>query len=106
MRRAVLVLAMAVLGMPALAQDLPGSPALGHDMARRDCSGCHAVERDELPYETGGIPPFQAVARDPAVTETALRVFLRTTHPSMPNIMLTQDEIDNVVAYILSLKGS
>jgi hypothetical protein len=35
----------------------------------------------------------------------ALSVWLQSSHPTMPNIVLSQDEIRNVVAYIHSLKG-
>ena len=38
------------------------------------------------------------------MTATALRVWLQTSHPTMPNIMLAPNDMDNVVAYILSLK--
>ena len=50
-------------------------------------------------------PPFQAVADDPAVTETALRAFLRTPHTRMPDIRPTPQQTDDLIAYILSLKG-
>jgi hypothetical protein len=48
-------------------------------------------------------PPFQLVARQPSTTELALRVFLRTSHAGMPNILLSEAEIDDIVAYIVSL---
>lgn len=44
--------------------------------------------------------------RDPAITELALRSYLRTSHPVMPNIRLTEEQTDDIVAYLLSLKGS
>jgi len=37
------------------------------------------------------------------MTATALRVFLTTSHPKMPNLILTPEEIADVSAYILSL---
>jgi mono/diheme cytochrome c family protein len=45
------------------------------------------------------------VADDPAATEAALRAFLRTPHAAMPDLRLTSDQTDDVIAYILSLKG-
>ena len=51
------------------------------------------------------VPTFQAVADDPAATGAALRAFLRTPHAAMPDLRLTSDQTDDVVAYILSLKG-
>jgi len=38
------------------------------------------------------------------MTETALTVWLRTSHPTMPNIIVEPADMDNVIAYILSLK--
>ena len=33
-----------------------------------------------------------------------LRVFLRTPHRDMPNFILAEEETDNIIAYIHSLK--
>ena len=34
----------------------------------------------------------------------ALRVFLTTSHPKMPNLILTPEQLADVIAYILSLR--
>ena len=39
----------------------------------------------------------------PSMSELAIKVFLRTPHPTMPNIILSPEEIDSVAAYIRSL---
>ena len=39
------------------------------------------------------------------MTATALRTWLQTSHPTMPNIVLKADDRDNVIAYILSLNA-
>ena len=39
----------------------------------------------------------------PSMSELAIKVFLRTPHPTMPNIILSPEEIDSVTAYIRSL---
>jgi hypothetical protein len=44
------------------------------------------------------------VANTPGMTATALAVWLTTSHPTMPNIVLEQQDLDNVVAFILTLK--
>ena len=49
-------------------------------------------------------PTFQSVADTPGMTEFALSVWLQSSHPTMPNIVLEQDDLRNVVAYIRSLK--
>jgi hypothetical protein len=38
------------------------------------------------------------------MTETALRVWLSTPHRTMPNIAIEPQDMDNVIAYVLSLK--
>jgi len=38
------------------------------------------------------------------MTAMALRVFLTTSHPKMPNLILAPEQITDVIAYILSLR--
>jgi hypothetical protein len=38
------------------------------------------------------------------MTEMALRVWFQSSHPSMPNLMLTTKQSDDMIAYIMSLK--
>jgi hypothetical protein len=38
------------------------------------------------------------------MTPTALGLLLRTPHETMPNLVLSPDELVDVIAYILSLK--
>jgi hypothetical protein len=56
--------------------------------------------------------PYQPGNRDrryPGMTGTALAVWFRTSHPvlpkTMPNLVIEDDDMDNVIAYILSLRG-
>lgn len=88
---------------PASAQEL-GSARAGHDFAMDICAECHWVSDEQFVIPESEAPSFFQVADDPAVTATALRVFFGTPHENMPNIMLSDDERDNVIAYILSLR--
>ncbi len=99
-------LAAAVLlgSTAAYAQSSPGDTSSGRNLALRICSDCHVVAADQPRPTTDGAPPFAAVARDPATTEPGLRVFLRSSHTNMPNLILSQGEVDDLVRYILSLK--
>jgi mono/diheme cytochrome c family protein len=56
---------------------------------------------------TGGsdaAPPFESIANNPLVTEEGLRAWLADPHPPMPKFDLTRTEIDDIIAYIKSLK--
>jgi hypothetical protein len=38
------------------------------------------------------------------MTVTALTVWSRTTHPTMPNLVIEPTDMDDLIAYILSLR--
>lgn len=92
-------------GTEAAASELPGDPALGQRLALEVCQECHHVSAGEREGELPDPPAFQNLADDPAMTPLALRVFLTTPHANMPNLILTDSEVDDVIAYIHSLKG-
>lgn len=89
---------------PAWAEGLVGDPERGRLLAEEACILCHTVAPGDRTYTLIGAPPFQAVADDPAVTNVSLRVFLQTPHETMPDLVLTAPETDDIVAYILGMK--
>lgn len=91
-------------GVAAQAQDLPGDVAKGRALALDICSQCHDVEKDGPDIVLPDPPSFQTLADDPAMTALAIGVFLRTPHRNMPNLILRDDEIDDLIAYIHSLR--
>ena len=104
LRPLLLAVALAALASPALAQPV-GDAARGSGLARSDCAGCHAVGRGPAASPNPMAPRFSSVADTPGMTDRALRVWLQTSHPTMPNYILNRDDTDDIVAYILSLKG-
>ena len=40
----------------------------------------------------------------PGMSVTALTVWSRTTHPTMPNLVIDPNDMDDLIAYILSLR--
>jgi mono/diheme cytochrome c family protein len=102
--RHMIFLAVSVLGAAsALAAEDVGDPQAGFEYAQRVCSGCHGISA-----ETSRVPKatrFREVADRPGMTGTALRVWIETYHPTMPNIVVDKQDMLNVIAYILSLKG-
>jgi mono/diheme cytochrome c family protein len=100
------LLTMTLIGAqsnPAPAQDI-GDPVVGRAIAQRWCDNCHVVDSDQQRATSTGAPTFAAIARMKSTTPMALRVFLQTPHGRMPDLHLTRSEIDDVSAYILSLK--
>jgi cytochrome c len=77
----------------------------GHRLAEAWCETCHAVEPHvlEMPNEP---PSFQAIANQPGITPLSLKVFFRTSHKDMPNLVIAPDEADALASYILSLKSN
>lgn len=78
--------------------------AAGAAYAGQVCAACHAVLPNEAVSRLPEAPTFQSVADTPGMTELALTVWLQSSHPTMPNIILKQDDLRNVVAYIRSLE--
>ncbi len=80
------------------------SASEGHRLAKAWCESCHAVESHvlEMPNEP---PSFQAIANSPGITPLALKVFFRTSHKNMPNLVIGQEQADALANYILSLKS-
>ena len=103
------VAALLLTAGPAFAaaaqEDLPGDPAAGLAFAEEACATCHQVAGSPaMPPAEGAPPPFELIADDLAVTEMALRVFFQTPHANMPDLALTPEQMNDVIAYILSLR--
>ena len=98
-------LAAALVATTAVAHAEEGDAAAGHAFAREACNACHAIEDEQrVPRRIVIGPAFRDVANTSGMTATAIRVFLRTSHPKMPNLILTPEETEDVIAYILSLR--
>jgi mono/diheme cytochrome c family protein len=96
--------ALTLSAAPAGAQDLPGDPDAGARFANEVCAACHIVGDDQTTMP-GPAPTFFEIADHPTTTELGLRAFLQTPHVTMPDLLLTPDETDDVISYILALKG-
>jgi mono/diheme cytochrome c family protein len=82
---------------PATAADAVAGKAI----AQRWCVSCHLLDgrvgRDSA-------PSLKAVANDPNTTSDRLAAFLTQPHGGMPDLALTQGEINDLDAYIRSLR--
>ncbi|MBL8665779.1 MAG: c-type cytochrome [Candidatus Odyssella sp.] len=105
MRRAPLfgLLAAAAWASPAFAQQQPDA-RIGERLARQWCASCHLVAADQRAPAPDTAPPFASIAARPSATPGALRTIIQMPYPRMPQIALTRDEVEHVIAYIASLK--
>lgn len=101
----VFALPTVTTGKIALAAD----PVAGRSLARKVCAYCHVVEANQAiaPTIRPKGPDFSAIAANPSVNAERLRSILMTTHKTketgMPNPLLSNNQIENVVSFILSL---
>ena len=98
--RAILLSLVTVLLAPAARA--AGDAAAGKDLATTWCNSCHLMEGGRVTAD--GARPFATMARDPEATAERLRAFLVKPHGRMPELNLTRQEIENLIAYIESLK--
>jgi mono/diheme cytochrome c family protein len=102
MRCHIIAFMLTFVPLTVLAQQ--PDPATGKRVAEQDCGSCHAVQRGQSKSPVAHAPTFDAIAALPSTNELSLRVFLRTSHAGMPNIIVREDEIDPLIAYIVTLK--
>ncbi|MDR3539000.1 MAG: cytochrome c [Acetobacteraceae bacterium] len=88
---------------PVAAQDL-GDVATGRRLAETWCGECHTVTPTRM-REVRRVPTFNAIADMTSTTPLSLRAFLQTPHDKMPDLHLNHDETDDLIGYILSLRG-
>lgn len=98
------IIAAVLFGPAAAWAGEPGDPHAGRNFALDHCAECHAVKEDEAISPNAGAPSFTSVANTSGMTGRALAAWIETSHPTMPNFILTKQDRDDVVAYIMSLK--
>jgi mono/diheme cytochrome c family protein len=101
------VLALVAASAVASAQEV-GDVRQGLRFAEKVCAECHAILKRQALSPMPGAPPFGAIANTPGMTAMALTVWFRSSHPNipkrMPNLIIEDEDMDNVIAYILSLR--
>lgn len=97
-----LFIAAALFGAGAArAQDLPA----GKRIAQVWCSNCHSVAVQGATTARDEAPTFLSIAQMKSTTAMSLAAFLTTPHGGMPNLTLSRREIQDLSAYILSLRA-
>ena len=79
------------------------SISAGHQLAEAWCRNCHAIEATTAGAKGRG-PDFVTIANRVSTTGLSLKVFMKTSHHRMPNLIITPAQADDLTNYILSLK--
>lgn len=101
---AMILLAASAASRPALAQDDEIDAGKGRQLAETLCVRCHLNEGQGDKQGPMGIPGFVAFANRPNTTFDEIVDWLKSVPPMMPDHHLTQDEIYDLAAYIMTLR--
>ncbi|MCB1504559.1 MAG: cytochrome c [Hyphomicrobiaceae bacterium] len=96
---AAFVLAAAVPAQSSAAVDI----ARGKELAEKLCAVCHLNPGQGDKTSPSAVPGFVAVARRPGQNLEGIIAWLRSVPPMMPDHHLSQDEMEAIAFYILSL---
>lgn len=88
---------------PVEAAGIPGNAALGLRYAEQTCAQCHAITLGATSSPVPEATPFEAIANTPGMTRVALNAWLHSPHPSMPQLIVDPDRIDDLAAYLATL---
>jgi mono/diheme cytochrome c family protein len=110
---AVAALFLSLFAAEGHASDRQARVAAGASLARDACSACHQVSRAQKrpapvfdPDQQAGVPApsFMKIARDPRKDAAYLRGVITRPHYPMREQSYDKDDLDAIVAYILSLR--
>jgi len=100
MARLALIIPVLMLPLSAVAQSAGGNPLNGRQTAATLCVPCHQIDETRR----DGPPSFVDIAFMPSTTALSLKVFLHSNHDKMPDLIIPGSDVDDLIAYILSLK--
>jgi mono/diheme cytochrome c family protein len=100
MVRLALITLLFTVPLSASAESVQGNPLIGRQTATTLCASCHRTGETRQ----GGAPSFLDIANMPSTTALSLKVFLGSNHKAMPNLIISNADTDDLIAYILSLK--
>jgi mono/diheme cytochrome c family protein len=90
-----------------LAAQIPGQPdpIHGKELAQQLCSNCHLVDTQQQ-QTNADVPSFNEIANKEGQTAGAIMAHIVLPKHPMPTIPLTQSELADLTAYILSMRKS
>jgi cytochrome c len=99
----VIIWTVVALGITWYSQPGLADVVAGERLARQWCANCHVIDGSgpsaSLPQ---GPPSFRVAAGH--LNPEQLRAFLTHPHGQMPDLSLTRSEIDDLIAYIESVR--
>lgn len=79
-----------------------GDARAGHALSLTWCTSCHVVEGSGRGTDVA--PAFATIAHRNPADDAWLRAWLAAPHPPMPNLSLSRQQIDDISAYLDSLR--
>jgi cytochrome c len=105
LRHVALAATAIALAVTAAAQVHPDAKT-GKKIAEKLCVGCHIIGAQAAGATVpADVPSFARIANKPGQTAASIAGAIVVPHPPMPQTNLTREEIGDVAAYILTLKG-
>jgi mono/diheme cytochrome c family protein len=80
-----------------------GDATRGLRLADNWCASCHLVSRDQKTTSRGA-PPFSELAQSSTFNSDHLAYLLYDPHPKMAKLGLSRRAVDDIAAYVLSLR--
>jgi mono/diheme cytochrome c family protein len=100
---AIAVLAVVLHRAPVQAADAEQIKR-GGGLAQSWCSSCHVTGARSQRSAADVAPPLADIANNKAISDARIRGVLNRPHGRMPTDALTARQIEDIVAYILSLR--
>ena len=76
----------------------------GLKLAQKLCKACHIIAGDGSAPAPVGPPSFPSIANKPGQTADRIIGALVAPHPPMPDMHLTNDEMQDILAYLDTLR--
>lgn len=78
-------------------------PEHGRAIAQTWCSTCHLVSSGQTRVNAD-VPTFASIAQRLPADKDVLAAFIANPHPPMPDLSLSRQDIQDLLAYIATLK--
>lgn len=75
-----------------------GNPNQGLRIARAVCAECHLVDKARGQSPNLAAPTFEHIASVPGMSSAALATALRSSHETMPNVIIKGSDLNDVIA--------